>query len=156
MMQMLTHSSFHNALFGATLILGVTVVFLLQHVDDSATKPIESSEPTLKEDENATQLELAIHTAKWTVSISLAVVLVNQTMIALLNRSLDPPGTLKVNSRILRLLPRNLLLPIILCLPIERSISVLFFLGIVSIVLVACLPCEWWSSLERSGGIIET
>ena len=153
LVHVLIQDSFHNTLFGSTLILGVTVVFLIQHINDSA---VESSGTEGSRDGSTTHQATAIYAAKWTISVSLSLALMNQTLIALLNRSLDPPGTLKIDNRHLRLLPRILLIPILLCLPISKDISILSFLGSVSGLLLVCLQWEWWSSLERGGGIIET
>lgn len=157
-------NSFHNSLFAFALLIGITFVFLLEHPNGSAVKPhaeggaggggtaggIEGR----SEDEIALQFVVAIYAAKRTVSITLALILMNQTLVALLNRSVDPPGALKINNRYLRLLPRMLLIPVV-CLPIDRHMTSLTFLGIVSGLLLICLPWEWWASLQRDRRILE-
>ena len=96
-----------------------------------------------------------IYTAKWAVSISLSIAIVCQTGIALLSRSLDRKGTLKVSNRYLRLLPRLLVVIVVIFLPIERSMEARVFLLVVVWLLLGCLYWEWFVSLERGGGVIE-
>ncbi|KAL8797774.1 MAG: hypothetical protein Q9195_000126 [Heterodermia aff. obscurata] len=110
---------FHTVLFGSTLILGVSVVFLIQHIKDSA---VGSPETEGQRDESAIHQVTAIDAAKWTISVALSLALMNQTLIALLDRSMDPPGSLKINNRLLRLLPRILLIPILLSIdPVQET-----------------------------------
>lgn len=139
-------------MFGTTLVLGVSIAFLIQHPHSNAIKP-EDSDPN--PDSEEVRLAYAISSAKWTVSGSLSVVLVCQTIIALLSRSLDDPKTLKVNNRYLRMLPRLLVIAVAVFLPIDRSLTVIPFLGILAPVCFICILWEWWASLEKEGGFIE-
>lgn len=78
-----------------------------------------------------------------------------QTGIALLSRSLDRKKSLKISNRYVRLLPRMLLVAIVICLPIERSMAASTFLAIVVSLLLVCLIWEWIVSLEHDGGVFE-
>lgn len=121
---------FHVALFHATLILGVGAGFLVEHPSASALDKDEA-------------LASHIFTAKWVFSISLATVLVMQTLIALLSKSLDGKWTLKVDNRYLRLLPRLAAVAVALCLPIREQLVASVFLTILVLMLVVILLWEW-------------
>ena len=136
-------------MFGSTLILGVTLSFFIDHLRTNAIDPSHG------EDEELHKLARTMYSAKWVASTTLSVVLFNQTKIALLNRSLDGPRTLKVNNRYLRLLPRILVAVVILCLPIDRRMSAATYLGIVVAVLIPCLLWEWTANLDAGGGLVE-
>lgn len=150
--------SFHNSLFGSSLLIGVSAIFLVQNPTSNSIKAPLSEQLEMSDEERraANQPAIAIYSAKWTVSIALSYALFSQTLIALSNRPMDAPGSLKINSRDVRLLPRVLLLRIFLCLPLVYKMWALTFLGSISGLLRACLPWEWWSSLERHGGLMET
>ena len=120
LIQVLIRDSFHSILFGSTLILGVSVIFLIQHIKDSV---VELSQVEGQTGQSTDHQQAAIHAAKWTISVSLSLALMNQTLIALLNRSMDPPGTLKINNRLLRLLPRILLIPILCVFRFQRRLA---------------------------------
>lgn len=98
---------------------------------------------------------LIIYSAKWSVSISLSIAIICQTGIALLNRSLDGKGSLKISNRYVRMLPRMLVVAVVICLPVDRSMSGKIFLGIIVLLLFGCLFWEWIVSLERDGGLFE-
>ena len=136
-------------MFGDTLILGVSLTYLLQHIHTSAHDPSES------EDEGAHKLAMSILSAKWVASSTLAIILFNLTKIALLNRSLDGPNTLKINNRYVRLLPRLLAAVVILCLPIVREMNSITYLGILTALLIPLFTWEWVASLDYEGGLVE-
>ncbi|KAI4251470.1 MAG: hypothetical protein LQ352_004832 [Teloschistes flavicans] len=150
---------FHHVLFASTLILSITFVFLVQHPRDNSVwrheEALAEREAETEGEDAALRLAIAIYAARWTVSFNLALILLCQTLATLMHRSLDPPRTLKVNNRYLRVLPRILLIPIVICLAIDRTMNSLTFLGIISGLLLACLPWEWWASLEHDGGVFE-
>ena len=98
---------------------------------------------------------LIIYSAKWSVSISLSIAIICQTGIALLNRSLDRKRSLKISNRYVRMLPRMLVVAVVICLPIDRSMSGNIFLSIIVTLLFGCLFWEWIVSLERDGGLFE-
>ncbi|KAL8836301.1 MAG: hypothetical protein Q9170_002974 [Blastenia crenularia] len=133
---------FHVLLFHATLILGVGAGFLLEHPNTSAKAEGET-------------LASQMYAAKWVVSISLATVLVSQTLIALLSKSLDGKRASKVDNRYLRLLPRIAVVTVTLCLPLREQMVAAVFLTILVMMLVAVLMWEWIASLERDGGLVE-
>ena len=136
---------------GSTLILGVSCVPLIQNPFINAEIPLIEGRSTAPNP----QLGSVIYAAKWVVSISLAVTMTCQTGIALLSRSLDRKGSLKISNRYLRLFPRELVIGIVLCLPIERSMAALPFLSIVVSLLMLCLMWEWIASLESDGAFLE-
>ena len=117
-----------------------------------AEKPQTEGENTIASDPKIGQI---IFFAKWTVSISLSIAVTCQTGIALLSRSLDRKGSLKVSNRYVRLLPRLLVVAITLCLPVDRHMMGITFLTIVVFLLLGCLYWEWFVSLERDGGLFE-
>lgn len=135
-------------MFASTLILGVTLPFIQK-------LHINAIDPSHDEDEAAHKLAIAMHSAKWTASTTLSLVLFNQAYIALLNRSLDRPRTLMVSNRYLRMFPRLLVVVIALCLPIDEAMSGVIYLGILSAILTPCLLWEWVVSLEYGGGLVE-
>lgn len=136
---------------GSTLILGVSCVPLIQNPFINAEIPHIEGRNTAPDP----QLASVIYAAKWAVSISLAITMTCQTGIALLSRSLDRKGSLKISNRYLRLFPRELVIGIVLCLPIERRMSALPFLSIVTSLLMICLIWEWIASLESDGAFLE-
>ena len=123
------HGSFHTCMFHSTLILGVSILFLVQHPTSNALPPADPS------DTGAADVAKIMYEAKWTVSVGLSTTIFCLSNIAILSRSLDKPGSLKVTSRYLRLAPRLALVVIAMCLPINRSLISIVFLG----VLVACM-----------------
>ena len=96
-----------------------------------------------------------MYTAKWTASSTLSLVLIALTAIALLSRSLDIPGSLKFSNRYVRMLPRVLVVIVALCLPIDRRMNAVVYLGILVSLVIPCLMWEWAASLEHDGGFIE-
>lgn len=136
---------------GSTLILGVSSVPLIQNPYINAEIPLIEGRRVASDP----QLASVIYAAKWVVSISLAITMTCQTGIALLSRSLDRKGSLKIGNRYMRLLPREMVIIIVLCLPIERSMAASTFLGIVASLLMGCLFWEWIASLESDGAFLE-
>ncbi len=137
---------------GSTLILGVSSVPLIQNPYVNADMPKIENRSTTASDP---QLASIIYSAKWTVSVSLAITVTCQTSIALLSRSLDRKGSLKISNRYVRLLPRMVMIGAVLCLPIDRNMAGSTFLSIIVSLLLICLFWEWFVSLERDGGIFE-
>ena len=137
---------------GSTLILGVSSVPLIQNPNTNANKPLIEDRSTSASDP---RLASIISSAKWAVSISLSITVVCQTGIALLSRSLDRKGSLKISNRYVRLLPRMLVVAIVLCLPIDRNMAASTFMSIVGSLLLVCLFWEWIVSLQRDGGVFE-
>lgn len=136
-------------MFGSTLILGVSAVFLIQHDDVPLNSRVNIA------DGFDLQLMESMYCAKWTVSATLSMIILWQTIIALLSRSLDHKGSLKIDNRYLRLLPRLLVISVTSCLPLAQMMRVTAYLGILAAMLLLCLLWEWTVSLERAGGIFE-
>lgn len=137
---------------GSTLILGVSSVPLIQNPNVNADKPQIEDRSTTASDSDLASI---IYNAKWVVSISLSIAVTCQTGIALLNRSLDRKGSLKISNRYVRLLPRVLVIAVVLCIPIDRGMTGRTFMAIIVCVLLFCLHWEWVVSLERDGGLFE-
>jgi hypothetical protein len=93
-------------------------------------------------------VEKAIHYAIWTSSISLAITLFCMTHVALLNRPLDKPHTLVVNSRWIRLAPRVPAVVLIMCLPL-MNLSGSSWCGFATIIIYAIFLWETYAGLER-------
>ena len=136
---------------GSTLILGVSSVPLIQNPYINAGKPLVDGRDGTSDPE----LTQIIYTAKWAVSISLSIAVTCQSGIALLSRSLDPKGSLKISNRYVRLLPRLLVVAVVTCLPIDRNMPGATFLFIIVLALFGSLIWEWFVSLERGGGFLE-
>ena len=137
---------------GSTLVLGVSSVPLIQNPYFNAENGRIGDGSTTASDP---QLASSINSAKWVVSVSLSITVTCQTGIALLSRSLDRKGSLKISNRYVRLLPRLLVVAIVLCLPIDRKMPANAFMSIVVSLLFLCLFWEWVVSLERDGGVFE-
>ena len=144
-------SSSHTIMFHATLILGVSVVFIVQHPSNNAKQPPPAENPT-QDEINATHF---MYKAKWCMAISFSITIFCLSSIATLSRSLDKPGSLKVTNRYLRILPRMGLIAVAMCLPIEKSQTGTSFLGTLVAILGSVLVWEWYASLESSGGVFE-
>ena len=139
----------HVGIFGETLIFGVSATYLLEHPTATSKTLPEDAPEALK------RQQFILGSARWTTGATLAMVLVKQSVIALMNKSLDDPGSMKVSNRYIRLMPRALVVIIALCLPIADDLTSLSYLGIIVACLMACLLWEWCASLEKSGGLIE-
>ena len=143
---------FHVFMSGSTLILGVSSVPLIQNPGVNAEAPrLEGRSLTASDSD----LSSVVSTAKWVVSISLSITVACQTGIALLSRSLDTKGSLKISNRYVRLLPRLVLVAIVMCVPIDQRMVASSFMGIVVSLLLICMFWEWIVSLESDGGFFE-
>ncbi|KAG8525239.1 uncharacterized protein KY384_008883 [Bacidia gigantensis] len=172
----------HIMLFHTTLILGVSFIFLIEHPATSAVIPHESSspekrqEPSTKAPTNSTgeaqfndegqfgilppsardrPIELFVNNAKWVSSVALAATFFAMSILALLSRPLDKKGTLKVDNRYLRLLPRGLLMVVACVLPLDKTMYGGVMLSILWPLCYLCLFWEWYAALDKKGGMIE-
>ena len=68
---------------------------------------------------------------------------------SLLNRSLDPPGTLLINNRYLRMVPRAVVCIVVMCVPIVQNIDTSNFLGILIGLLQPLILWELVASMEK-------
>ena len=150
-------------MFHATLILGVSNLFIIANPYVNAL-PKESNQHAVTEkvtpesnSESADEQQLRdfMFSAKWSVGTSLALVVFCQLILALLSRNLDKPGTMKVDNRYIRLLPRFLLCIVAVVLPIARKMAGSYMLAILLGCLVATLWWEWICSMDKGGRIFE-
>jgi hypothetical protein len=68
---------------------------------------------------------------------------------ALLNKSLDPPRTLVINNRYLRMVPRVMVCIVVMCLPIINDINATAFLGILVALLQSLTLWEYVAAMEK-------
>jgi hypothetical protein len=141
-------SSAHIPLFAAILIIDAGVLFLIQGQAETLAN---------KAGEVLTQEEVASISrgAIWSVCISLAVTMVSTTAITLLHESLDPPGTMKISSRYLRLAPRGLFVLIVVCMPISPHIGPALAVGMSALMISLLTIWEWVAGLDKGGKYIE-
>ena len=143
--------SFHTLMFHSTLILGVAVLFIVENPLANAVRPSPEDNPSAAE----ISLAFFILNAKWTTGIGISITVASLSCLATLSRSLDKTGSLKIDNRYLRLLPRLGFIAVAITLPLDYSMNGVEYLGIVVGVLSIVLIWEWWASLESDGGIFE-
>jgi hypothetical protein len=103
---------------------------------------------------NSSDSKLILGHVRWTVSGTLCAVLACLICRSLLHRSLDRPGTLKVDSRFRRLLPRMFCMVILICLPVADSISNKAFLAVIAFSLQLVSLLEYYMSMERCASLV--
>ena len=133
----------------STLILSAGIMFIIRRT--AATTDDENNSGNVPKDELAT----FIHKAVWTVSVSLATIVFSMTGLALLDESLDPPGTLRINSRYLRLSGRAVYILVVLIIPTAKKINPEIFLGTCAILMFLLSIWEWIVSMEKGGKFVE-
>jgi len=146
---------FHVIMFAALLLVAASTLFLITHRSDpkKATGPLstsdddDSSEPPAKPE--------AVLFALWSASLSLTVTLICMTGIALLNRPLDPPKTLLVNNRYIRLAPRLPVIVFIALLPLIKDMTGTWWCGMVVWALYALFFWELVAGLEKDWKFVE-
>jgi ABC-type Fe3+-siderophore transport system permease subunit len=106
---------------------------------------------TLTEEES----KVLVYKAIWNMAASLSLIIFSMTLQALADKPLDPPGTLLVNSRYLRLSSRIVYIIVILLVPIKADISVSLFMGIAGVGLSMIIWWEWIVSLEQPARLLE-
>jgi hypothetical protein len=85
----------------------------------------------------------------------LSLIVLSMTIQALADKPLDPPGTLLVNNRYLRLSSRFLYILVVMLVPLTPDLSVTLFLGIAAVGLSLIIWWEWIVSLEQPAKILE-
>jgi hypothetical protein len=120
-------------------------------IRQDVTKPANGKGVEVPEDE----VDSYIHRTIWLVAVSLTVIIVSMTAQALLCISRDPPGTLLINNRYIRLSGRLVYIIIILCVPLDPDLDKVLFLGIAGVLLSFLAYWEWVVCLERKGGLVE-
>jgi hypothetical protein len=139
---------FHIPLFSSLLTLSSGFMFLITEEVDT---PANKSGFEIPEDE----LQDYVHRTIWMVAVSLSVIMASMTAQALLDTSIDPPGTLLINNRYIRLSGRIVYIVVILLLPLHSDLSKFWFLGIAAVCLSLVMYWEWIVCLEKNFGLVE-
>ncbi|KAF2095829.1 hypothetical protein NA57DRAFT_58899 [Rhizodiscina lignyota] len=142
--------SFHIPLFSSFLTLASSVMFMLRNHAQLPENVDQNDEKVPAED-----LRDYIYSSMWTMSVSLSIILISMTCLALLDKSLDPPGTLRVNNRYVRLSGRIVYVVVILTVPIKKDLSMDLYLGIAGVMMSFLTSWEWVVSLEKGGSFFE-
>jgi hypothetical protein len=112
----------HLTMFGALLFLDASVLFIVNNCSerliDSADPALEARQETTTDEETPEEVGRFAHYALWVASITLGIVMTCMTFIPLLNRNLDAPKTLVINSRLIRMAPRLPVTIFIVCIPL--------------------------------------
>lgn len=166
----------HIPIFASILLLDASLLYLVQTdfeesgvttTNDTSTvagrqvltllSRQESSDSTTDTTSTETSAEQAHYrqAATWTAAGSLSIALLSMILMSLMNRSLDRPGTLIVNNRYIRLLPRFIIIPIVLCLPIKQDLNIEVFIAIVMMLLMVVVYAEFILGLEKGAKFFE-
>jgi hypothetical protein len=142
-------------MYEGLLTLAASILFLVQHTNATAdvTPGIteRATSETLTPEEEARFTNYAL----WSASASLGIVLFTMTSIALLDRPLDKPKTLIINSRLVRLAPRVPAIVVICCLPLIDGLSGGAWTGGAASILYIIYIWEWIASLEKGFTLYE-
>ncbi|KUJ19158.1 uncharacterized protein LY89DRAFT_683088 [Mollisia scopiformis] len=142
-------------IYAALLILAASVLFLVEHPGEKVSTTT-SAEVSSETDPVSTE-DLPHFTlyALWSASISLSSTIFAMTVAALLNRPLDKPKTLLINSRWIRLAPRLPAVALIICLPLFKSLTAGAWCGASISILYGVFLWEWMAGMERNWQLIE-
>ncbi|KIW76064.1 hypothetical protein Z517_10809 [Fonsecaea pedrosoi CBS 271.37] len=142
----------HIPLFATILTFASGVMFIVRHQPDAPYNSLAgpSGEPIPRED-----LPRYLDRAVWSCAVSLGIIMLSMTILALLDKSLDEPATLKVNNRYVRLSGRIVYIIVILCVPATSHMDPRLFLGIAACMLLGVTIWEWNVGLDRGGALIE-
>jgi hypothetical protein len=146
--------SYHKAIFAALLFLDASTLYLVQHRDSTPIRAKREIETSAPEQDNKEVAHYIIY-ALWTGSISLAVTLFSMTHLALLNRPLDPPKTLLINSRLIRLAPRLPAILVIVCLPMFKGMDGGTWCGVAVLICYTLFTFESIAGMERNWTLFE-
>jgi len=143
-------------MFAALLLLDASVLYLVEHYGVYAKTSSEAKAEVFTEsEETPEEIHQIVIYALWSASVPLGVTLFCMTGIALLNKSLDPPKTLVINSRILRLSVRLPAIVAIVCLPLFPTLSSSSWTGGAVTTLYIVFMFEWVAGLERNWRLVE-
>lgn len=143
-------------MFGTLLCLDASILYLVKNSYPQLSTAIQEPESTTSESAlDTADLSRFINYALWVASISLGIAMACMTGIALLNRPLDPPKTLVINSRLLRIAPRLPITIIIVCLPLFPNMSGPVWCAATVALLYAVFLWEWFGGLEKDWKIFE-
>ena len=159
---------FHVVFFGNLFLLDVSMLYLISTVDsNTAGASTETGGPTTRRSiylsllgprdssSSAAEQQYELRTALWTSSISLALALTTMTLATLMNKSHDKPKTLLIDNRLVRLLPRVLVIIATLCIPIRKTLSGDSWLVSNFAMMWFIVIWEWTTSLDRDWGFFE-
>ncbi|TID24910.1 60S ribosomal protein [Venturia nashicola] len=139
---------FHIPLFASFITLSSSVLFVLQ-VSDGTEEGTEGE--TVKGEKTAALVYRAI----WNIAGSLALIVLSMTFQALADRPLDPPGTLLLNNRYIRLCSRVIYILVITLIPLKVGVAVTTFLGICGVGLSLVVWWEYIVCLEQPAKFLE-
>jgi len=151
----------HIFLYGSILLTDASWLFLIQNSASQLSSPttsdlhIAAAESTDSEAAVLRTTDVRLLRAKWTVATSLGTTLVLMTAIALLNRSLDPPKTLMVSSRYVRILPRVVVAIICCCINLQDTLGPQTLMAIIFGLMYVIAHWEWYAGLEKGAKFIE-
>jgi low temperature requirement protein LtrA len=140
----------HIPLFASLLTFVAAVMFILRHQNEQNYSQ-QKDESTLTPEEVTNY----IYNAVWTCATSISIIVLSTLILAILDRPLDKPGTLRVDNRYIRMGGRVAYQIFVMCLPIKKDINPALFLGLAGGGLVMLTMYEWSASLERGGSFIE-
>lgn len=120
-------------------------------INENAEVPLESTAHPIPEE---AILDIT-YRALWVIASSLAIIVFSYTGMALLDRPLDPPKTLLINNRLLRLIGRPIYILIVCTVLLAPQMDVYLFMGICGLGLVFVLLWETFAALERPCKIFE-
>jgi len=140
--------SWHIPLFASFITLSAGMLFLITKAADN---PQDAKGIPIAGDE----LEMFTLRAIWNLAISVSVIMLSMTCQALLDKPLDPPGTLLVDNRYLRLAARIIYIIVVMCLPVKKNITEGAFLAVCGIGLSCVMAYEWTVSLEMPAKMLE-
>lgn len=95
------------------------------------------------------------HYALWSASTSCGIVLFAMISVAPLNRLLDKPKTLVINSSWISLTPRVPAIALIICLPFIKGLIASSWSGAVTGILFLVFLWEWTAGLESKWKLVE-
>lgn len=134
------------------VLLSSGMLYLIDYTPEGETNGVQ------KPDEGETKVDTSratLHLATTTSMVSLSLALFYQLNLALLCKPLDPPGTLLIGNRYVRMVPRMagiIVLATVWRYDFQSSTSVI---GCMMIVVWLVYLCEWIAGLEKGGGILE-
>lgn len=146
---MLTPTSCHIPIFAAYITLSAGILWF---VNRNSNTPIDSGEAKDLSEEEYDVLRIR---ALWDIGASLSVIVFGYTCQALLDKPLDQPGTLMVNSRHLRLIGRPIYIFVILIVLLKADLNVYLYMGICGIGISNVLLYESICGLERPARFLE-
>jgi hypothetical protein len=124
---------------------------ILFFINRNSNLPVNTEESDLDNEEYA----MLKFRGLWDIATSLSIIMLSCTMIALLDKSHDPPKTHLVDNRLIRLSGRFVYIIIICLVLIDTEMNEYLYLGICSIGMSMLLLFETVASLERPARFFE-